>query len=200
MIKLAKRILSVTANSASCERLFSVFGNTLTKLRNRTGTKTLHNLAEIKLHIRNQHQEKKTGARICKIFEQRATPAAPPTFDPPILPHGMQIDPELESDSDSEVDEDEEDGGFSDVMERHIDMLQDDEGDNFEPAAESFGWEPCTIFELFDFSKTHWTTLYSKTALRSFDEELQAYELLDLDAQGEDDVDVDDVTASVLIE
>ena len=51
MIKLAKRILSFTANSASCERLFSVFGNTLTKLRNRTGTKTLHNLAEIKLHI-----------------------------------------------------------------------------------------------------------------------------------------------------
>ena len=96
MIKLAKWILSVTANSASCERLFSVFGNTLTKLRNRTGTKTLHNLAEIKLHIQNQHQEKKTGARICKIFEQRATPAAPPTFDPPILPHGMQIDPELE--------------------------------------------------------------------------------------------------------
>ena len=144
-----------------------MFGNTLTKLRNCTGTKTLHNLAEIKLHIRNQLQEKKTGARICKIFEQRATPAAPPTIDPPILPHGMQIDPELESDSDSEVDEDE---------------------------------EPCTIFELFDFSKTHWTTRYSKTALRSFDEELQAYELLDLDAQGEDDVDVDDVTASVLIE
>ena len=112
----------------------------------------------------------------------------------------MKIDPELESDSDSEVEEGEEDGGFNDVMERHIDMLQDDEGDNFEPAAASFGWEPCTIFELFDFSKTHWKTLYSKTALRSFDEELQAYKLLDLDAQGEDDVDVDDVTASVLIE
>ena len=29
---------------------------------------------------------------------------------------------------------------------------------------------------------------------------LMAYELLDLDAQGEDDVDVDDVTAGVLIE
>ena len=51
----------------------------------------------------------------------------------------MQIDPELESDLDSEVDEGEEDGGFNDVMERHIDMLQDDEGDNFEPAAEVLG-------------------------------------------------------------
>ena len=111
----------------------------------------------------------------------------------------MQIDPELESDSDSEVDEREENGGFSDVMERHIDMLQDNEHDNFKPAA-SFGWEPCMIFELFDFSKIYWKTLYSQTALQSFDEELQAYKLLDLDVQGEDDVDVDDVTASVLIE
>ena len=87
----------------------------------------------------------------------------------------MQIDPELESDSDSEVDEEEEDGGFSDVMERHIDMLQDDEGDNFEPAAASFEWDLCTIFELFDFSKT---------ALQSFDEELQAYELFGLGCTG----------------
>ena len=56
------------------------------------------------------------------------------------------------------MEEEDENSGFSDVMERHIDMLQDDEGDNFEPAAVSSGWEPCTIFELFDFSKTHWKT------------------------------------------
>ena len=87
-------------------------------------------------------------------------------------------------------------------MERHIDMLQDDEGDSFEPAASaaSSEWETCMSFELFDFSKTHWKTLYSKTALWSFDEELQAYKLLDLDVQGEDNVDVDDVTESIMIE
>jgi len=32
---------------------------------------------------------------------------------------------------------------------------------------------------------------YEKTARRSFDEELELYELLDLDAAGEEDVDVD---------
>ena len=59
-----------------------------------------------------------------------------------------------------------------------------------------------TISELFDFSKTHWQTLYSKTALHSFDKELATYELLDLDVQGENDdkvVDADDVTRDILI-
>ena len=55
---------------------------------------------------------------------------------------------------------------------KDIDTLQDDEGDNFEPATASSGWESCMIFELLDFSKIHWKTLYSKTAIWSFDEEL----------------------------
>lgn len=87
-------------------------------------------------------------------------------------------------------------------MERHINMLEDDEEDDFEPAAASAEWERCTILALFDFSRTHCKLLYSKTALRSFDVELQAYELLDLDAQGENDediVDVDDVTGDLFI-
>ena len=45
-------------------------------------------------------------------------------------------------------------------------------------------------------------TPYSKTALHSFDEELATYELLDLDAQGENDdevVDADDITRDFLI-
>ena len=42
--------------------------------------------------------------------------------------------------------------------------------------------------------------MYAKSAKRSFDEELELYELLDLDAQGEDDVDleVDDSTGAML--
>jgi len=41
-IHLAMRILSISANSASCERLFSMFGNILTKLRNRLGTENMN--------------------------------------------------------------------------------------------------------------------------------------------------------------
>ena len=56
------------------------------------------------------------------------------------------------------------------------------------------------IQELFDFSRSHWVEMYAKSAKRSFDEELELYELLNLDAQGEDDVDleVDDSTGAML--
>ena len=55
LVKLAKRIFSIVPNSASCERLFSSFGNILTKLRNRLGTETLVSLAELRLHLRDEH-------------------------------------------------------------------------------------------------------------------------------------------------
>ncbi|KAG7090004.1 hypothetical protein E1B28_011626 [Marasmius oreades] len=55
LIKLRKRVLSISANSASCERLFSVFGNILTKLQNQLGTPTLSNLAELKMLIRDEY-------------------------------------------------------------------------------------------------------------------------------------------------
>jgi hypothetical protein len=38
LIRIARWVLSICANSASCERLFSFFGATLTKLRNCRGT------------------------------------------------------------------------------------------------------------------------------------------------------------------
>lgn len=88
------------------------------------------------------------------------------------------------------------------MMDRHIEMLMNDKDDDFELVTGSDEWKSCTISELFDFSKTHWQTLYSKTALRSFDEELATYELLDLDAQGENDdevVDANDITRDILI-
>ncbi len=57
LIRLARHILSITVNSASCERLFSTLGNTLTKLRNRLSTQTLVSLAELKMHIRDEYLE-----------------------------------------------------------------------------------------------------------------------------------------------
>jgi hypothetical protein len=43
--------------------------------------------------------------------------------------------------------------------------------------------------------------MYSKTPQRSFEEELELYELLDLDGEGGEDanIDVDDSTAEVLL-
>jgi hypothetical protein len=52
--------------------------------------------------------------------------------------------------------------------------------------------------ELFDFSNTHWVAAVRNAQEASFDKELEFYELLDLDAEGEDDVDVDNTTEQVL--
>ena len=56
------------------------------------------------------------------------------------------------------------------------------------------------ISELFNFKKNHWVSLHEQSASCSLDEELEFYELLNLDAPGGEDVnlDVDSTLDSVL--
>ena len=54
---LARRLLSICANSATCEQLFGAFGIMLMKLRNWLGTSTLSSLAKLKMHICSKHQK-----------------------------------------------------------------------------------------------------------------------------------------------
>jgi hypothetical protein len=69
-----------------------------------------------------------------------------------------------------------------------------------EPIRTAAFW-PQPIHKLFDFTRKHWVDTFSKSAMRSFDEELELYELLDLDAAGEDDTanDLDEDTAEALL-
>ena len=55
LCKLARRLLSICANSASCKRLFSMFGLILTRLRSPLRTKAMADLAELRLHLRDEH-------------------------------------------------------------------------------------------------------------------------------------------------
>ena len=55
LIRLAIHVFSIHANSASCEWLFSLFGNIQTKQRNRMTNKTLQMIAEVKMHLRDSH-------------------------------------------------------------------------------------------------------------------------------------------------
>lgn len=61
LVKLAMRIFSVCTNSASCERLFSSFGDILTKKRTRLSAKNLASLAELKIHL--QEEEARMGTK-----------------------------------------------------------------------------------------------------------------------------------------
>src|ERR1700733_8803826 len=53
IVRLAQHLLTICPNSASCERIFSSFGLILTKLRNRLKPNKLLELAELKMHLRD---------------------------------------------------------------------------------------------------------------------------------------------------
>ena len=76
-------------------------------------------------------------------------------------------------------------------------MVDEDDLDQEPVRPPAIEWIP--IQNLFDFTKNHWVALYSRTALRSFDEELEAYEMLDLDAQGDEEVDIDESTGELML-
>ena len=54
------------------------------------------------------------------------------------------------------------------------------------------------LTELFDFDNTHWAAAVRSAQEDSFEKELEFYKLLDLDAEGEDDLDIDNTTEQVL--
>ncbi|KIL56341.1 hypothetical protein M378DRAFT_181993 [Amanita muscaria Koide BX008] len=88
---------------------------------------------------------------------------------------------------------------FRSMVEQQSQLVDDDDTDCTSVRLSTIGLTP--IKSLFDFSRSHWIEMYSKSSIRSFDEELQLYEMLDLDAEGEDDadVDVDDDTGDILM-
>ena len=202
LFKLAYHILSICPNSASCERLFSVFGNTLTKLRNRLGNDTLSSLAELKMHIRDEHlRNGKVKDRMKRLFgraqePQTGTPWAHPV--PRQLPTQTTLatnEPEMDIDDATPVEIDPESlsqdgvaGEFNQIIESFGRLARDDEDDGIEEMPSLIS---ITIANLFNFGNRDWIPQHERTASRSLDEELELYELVDLDAQGEEDVDVE---------
>jgi hypothetical protein len=57
-VMLAIRILSVVPNSAGCERQFSAFGRTHTKIRNQLNEQTVHKMSVLKNELMRQHVAK----------------------------------------------------------------------------------------------------------------------------------------------
>ncbi|KAF6748208.1 hypothetical protein DFP72DRAFT_820612, partial [Ephemerocybe angulata] len=69
LIRLARHLFSAGTNSASCERLFSAFGNILTKLRNRLGVVNMQNITELKMRVNDGHRnDKDTQTRLKRHF------------------------------------------------------------------------------------------------------------------------------------
>jgi hypothetical protein len=197
LFKLAYHILSICPNSASCERLFSVFGNTLTKLRNRLGNQTLTSLAELKMHICDEHlRTGETKQRMKRFFgkaNDAPTPSAQPvSLTPPlatieteadvnVTPMDMDIDPTLEQSQDSLSNE------FN-LLTSSFGRQASGDGDDGDGLPSSISTK---ITELFDFNNQAWISLNDRSASRSLEEELELYELIDKDAGGADDINIE---------
>jgi len=98
---LACRVLTICANSASVERLFSLFGQILSKLRSRLRNEAMVMLAEVKLHIRDGYKWNETvRARLrrhiagppCQVPSCGATTLpSTPTVPTPSVPLPSQL-------------------------------------------------------------------------------------------------------------
>ncbi|KAG2145420.1 uncharacterized protein EDB93DRAFT_1287455 [Suillus bovinus] len=191
---IALHLLSICPNSASCERLFSVFGAILMKWRNWLSTETLTLLAELKMyvheeHVRNNVIKKQLKCQYCDEKESAKTQAT--------------------NDSDAGSGEQEqrsiafERQGISQLAHNLIQAVDEEEAVVAEemmhsaPTTDPFTRIP--ISDLLDYSRAEeWLGSFYKTAIRGLDAELELYELLDLDAEGIEDPEfpqVDDVLA-----
>ena len=185
LIKLAMHILSICANSASCEWLFSTFGNILTKLRSRLGHNTMVDLAKLKMHVRDEHMRRGTASRLKRFFGTKPNPdnASDP---PPATPAEADRDMDLETTNDPSIrtiptDINADNDKFQDITQSFIHMVDDDVDIDSILAASSSLVISIKISDLFDFNRRHWIANQERSASHSLDEEMELYELLDLD-------------------
>ena len=85
-----------------------------------------------------------------------------------------------------------EPGNFEELVTQHILQGDEDNQDN-ETVSITMDWQNRKISDLFNFDNPLWSSRYSRFASMSFDEELELYDLLELDAQGEEDQECDDI-------
>jgi hypothetical protein len=84
-----------------------------------------------------------------------------------------------------------ESGDFEELIRQHI--LQGDEDNQDNGTLGASEWQNQKISELFDFGSPLWSSRYSNFASMSFEEELELYDLLELDALGEEDQERADI-------
>ena len=198
---LAAHLLSVCANSATCECLFIVFRNTLMKLRNQMGVLTLSSIAELKMHICDEHHLKSMKTQMKHMFATCSTtfpdePSALSTDAQPLSPQPESL--EINEDDTSSINKDPDHvPGFCDFIPNYCSVPTK----NDELVTYSSLRGKLNLSQLFNFENPHWVKLYDKCAKRSYEEELVLYNLLNEDAGTGDgmEVDIDEATADILI-
>jgi hypothetical protein len=158
-------------------------------------------LAELKLHIRdeyskNTHAKQRLKRRIAGAPRSESTAWALPeaaTSTIPLSHSTPTVDEDEREDSASSAGPAE--GSLQAITDRLISMSNDDEDNEHVPSTLLL-----TLANLFDFSVDYWVKASEATGNRGLQDELDLYELIDLDASGEldTDVDVDGMAEAVL--
>ena len=171
-----------------------MFGNTLTKRRARLGMQTMTDQAELRLFLRDEHLKQEAEKKRMK----RHTTSHGPT------PAASQTLPAPPSTAETEtVDDDTEDGNAESTRQSTATRLRtiftsmtsaskEMEAEDVHPAACPPAATKVPLSELFDFSNAYWKKADSRISKRSIDDELELYQMLDLDAEG----DIDDFDAA----
>lgn len=200
--RLAHHLFSIIANSASCERLFSTYGNILTDRRTRMATQTLTSLAELRMHLRDLHfQQKATKSRLRRQFgtveQAEASESTGGAVGGELISEGAAPEGETGSEGDAvpwhsmhteaerlmrlAAEEDAGSGGLGDF---------EDEDVAQHSAGSSTGREVMSLEDLFDFENEFWVQRHTKSSTAGLEEELELYQLLDFDDHGNQDSDV----------
>lgn len=204
LIKLACHIFSVSTNSASCERLFSAFGNLLTKLRNRMGSGLMKNVAELGMHLRDQRKNLGSSTeRVRRHFTNRNEAETIHPVPPPGIRVGAATSSIVFQDSElgappratidtatastqsqpAEAPQAPRDA-FRVLIEGHS-TASDADDVPIPSSSESF--PKVTLKRLFDFTKAAWAEKMKHSGNLGFEAEMELYDLVDLDAAGIED-------------
>jgi hypothetical protein len=172
-------------------------------------------ISELKMHIRDENLRNQTKTQLKHEFATRTHPtmaadASATTSSLPLASNPSQPQPPTTSSDNARACNSGIDSGsfdeqptndFQAIVDHHAQLVDEDDHDNDPTTTPTTLQHPIKIVDLFDFTRSHWVKMYSKTPQRSSEEELELYELLDLDGEGGEDanIDVDDSTADVLL-
>ncbi|KAF9041598.1 ribonuclease H-like domain-containing protein [Panaeolus papilionaceus] len=210
LIKLALHLLYICPNSASCERLFSTFGLILTKLRTRLDSQRVVGLAECKLHLRDQSlsMETRKNLRRRSFKHSKIKPPAQPRQWRQIKPTPPAPSYKLAESSASTFAPPSVSAALRNLTAKHIalladhdaaaNMFEDSESPRFRASSSGGSYKKRTMSDLFDFTSNSWVSFQQASALGCVEDEMKLYELLDLDADGEFDYDLNDSMDSIL--
>ncbi|KAF8488358.1 hypothetical protein F5888DRAFT_1623130, partial [Russula emetica] len=179
---LACRIFTICANSASVERLFSLFGQILTKLRSRLRNEAMVMLAELKLHIRDEYKQND----LAKARLKRHIAGSGP--DSATLQAGDALASSA-GPAESSLDN---------IVQSLLNLINAENDKESRPSPTA---SRIKLAELFDFTVGYWSKTAKSTGSRGLQDELEFYELLDMDTSGELDTDVavDGMSEAVLM-